>query len=112
MELLMNGQRARTIHVCFYVLGTQKILDATVKNGPKAVTEAMLWTSGIYEGHIGIRLQGGGTWSYPGPARQDRYVLGDLTANQEINIEILINLPQSPGRTGENYIPLLMGNGE
>ena len=112
MQLLINGQRAKTIHVGFYALGTQKIIQATVKNGPEAVTEATLWTSAIYEGHIGVRLQGGGAWSYPGPGRQDRYALGDLTSSQEVNIEILLELPLSPGRLGENYVPIYMGHGE
>ena len=112
MELQIAGKPARTINLNFYELGTEKIVSATVKNGPKAVTEAAIWTSSQYEGHIGIRLFGGGAWSYPGPARADRFLLGDLAANEEKNIEIKLNLPLSPGRTGENYIPLFMGNGE
>jgi len=112
MELLINGKRARTIHVGFYLLGSQKILAATVKNGPQGVSDAALWTSAQYEGRIGVRFQGGGAWSYPGPGRQDRFALGDLASDEEVNIELLIELTQSPGRIGENYVPLYLGHGE
>ena len=112
MEILIDGNRARTIHVGFYELGTEKILAATVKNGPQAVTEAALWTDLIWEGYIGIRLSGGGAWTYPGSNSQDGYQFGALSANEEKNIEIKINIPQSPGRFGENYVPLFLGHGE
>ena len=109
MHLLINGQRAKTIHVGFYELGTQKVIQATVKNDAQAAEEATIWTSETYEGHIGIRLTGAGSYDYPGGSSREGFDLGALAPNEEVIIDIQLNLSANPGRTGENYIPIRLG---
>lgn len=112
MEIRIAGKRERTIHVGFYELGTEKILAAAVKNESQdGIEDARLWTAGLYKNYLGIRLAGGPTWTYPGGSSRDAFELGDMSAGQEIAIEIQLNLPASPGRYGENYVPLFMGHG-
>jgi hypothetical protein len=112
MELRMGGKRIDTIHLQSYELGTDKILAATIKNGPGAVSEARIWTGAAYQGAVGIRLAGGGSWTHPGGSSAEGFPLGDLSANQEKAIEIKVNLVDPPGRPGENLIPLRVGHGE
>ena len=112
MELRINGHRTRTLHVQCYELGTDKTFTAAVvKNGPAAVTDARIWTSSTYVNRVGLRLTGNETWIYPGASSSEGFSLGDLNPSQEKQIDIKINLPSSPGRPGENLIPLFLGNG-
>lgn len=111
MELRINGHRARTIHVGFYELGTDKVLAATVKNGAAAAKEASIWTGAAYENCVSARFTGEETWTPLGASSQTGFLLGDLDPEQEKNVEIKINLPAPAGRPGENYVPLFMGHG-
>ena len=111
MDLRMNGKRIQTIHLQSYELGADKVVAATLKNGPAAVTDARIWTSGAYISQVGLRLAGDGSYFYPGSSSQAGFALGNLAANEEKSLEIKVNLVSPPGRPGENLVPLYLGHG-
>ena len=67
--------------------------------------------SAPYLNQVGIRLAGGGGWSYPAASSQTGFALGDLAANEEKSLEVKVNLVSPPGRPGENLVPLYLGHG-
>jgi hypothetical protein len=111
VEIRIGGKRIQTIHLQTYELGTDRIVAATLKSGPAAVTDARIWTSATYQDQVGLRLAGGPTWDYPGSKSLDGFVVGDLAANEEKSLEIKVNLVSPPGRPGENLVPLFVGHG-
>lgn len=92
MDLLVGGQVARTINLNFFELGSERVIPVTLKNGADAKDEAAIWTSSKWTGYVGIRLAGGGDWTYPGSSSQEGFALGALAGSEEVNLEVWINI--------------------
>jgi hypothetical protein len=112
MEIWSAGQKAKTLHINFYSPGTDRALNLTAKNEQATgVEDVRIWTNNTYRHRLSARMQGAQDWNLLGKNSSEGFSLGDFAGSEEKAIELKLNVPAPPCRSGENLVPLFIGYG-